>query len=190
MSISLSDTVTINNATVAYVTMPLNFLDAFSVKKLIISDMDFSHVNRNSLISQNNIDRFPLIRARYMQVSASFTGINFSNVSLNAFLDINNMLSEQVQSENSINLVNSYANKLTIEITYVKFMNLYQPTSAQSTQHLVPLVQFSGGIITILEVVVSDILSGFQSILGISDSSSISASKIKFTHITLLESLL
>ena len=100
------------------------------------------------------------------------------------------MLSEQVQSENSINLVNSYANKLTVEITYVKFMNLYQPTSAQSTQQLVPLVQFSGGIITILEVVVSDIHSGFLSILGISDSSSISASKIKFTHITLLESLL
>ena len=35
-----------------------------------------------------------------MQVSASFTGINLSNVSLNAFLDINNMLSEEVQSQN------------------------------------------------------------------------------------------
>ena len=53
-----------------------------------------------------------------------------------------------------------------------------------------PLVQFSGGIITIVEVVVSDIHSGFQSILGISDSSAVSASKMQFTHINLLESLL
>jgi len=35
-----------------------------------------------------------------MQVSASLTGVNLLNVSLNAFLDINNMLSEQVQSQN------------------------------------------------------------------------------------------